>query len=68
MGNRFWIIPIEWILIWWGVQFCLIVSSIQILAHCWRSGTLELGWLAALILVWQGSKLWRCFHRRVQGG
>lgn len=67
MGNRIWIIPFEWILIWWGLQFIMVVSSVQILAHCWSKGTLELGWLAALILVWQASKIWRCLNRRVQG-
>ncbi len=62
-----WYYPIEWLLFWWFAQFILVVSSLQILAHCWQGGHLELSFFAVLVLVWQGSRVWRRVRHSVRG-
>jgi hypothetical protein len=69
MPNRtIWLIPLEWLLLWWLVQAILIGGAIVFLAGLCARGNGNAAVPLAVLLLWQGNKLRRWAMRRLRGG
>jgi hypothetical protein len=67
MFNRIiWLIPIEWLILWWLVQAILIGGAIAFLGGLCARGNGSAALSLAILLLWQGNRLrrWAMHHLR----
>nr|WP_294516053.1 hypothetical protein [uncultured Rhodopila sp.] len=68
MSSRtIWLIPIEWLLLWWIVQVILVWGAIAFLGSLCARGNGSAALPLAILLLWQGNRLRRWAMRRLRG-